>query len=210
MDARTAIRECGKNLIEQGLTWGNSGNISARIGEEDFLITAGGTSLGTLQDEDIVRCRINDDSYSGERSPSMETGLHREIYRACPDARAVIHSQPLYSTIAACSNIIIRTDFLPEAMAYLDNIQRVPYHHAGSRELAEATAALAGDSQVLLLANHGVVCWAGSLKEALIITRTLEFCCQLLIVSRGSGLDFNYLGEDTIADFRKHLGNIGR
>ncbi len=210
MDAGTAIRECGRNLVEQGLTWGNSGNISARIDSGAFMVTAGGTSLGTLQDKDIIRCGIEDESYSGDRYPSMETGLHREIYRACSNARAVIHSQPLYSTIAACSSLIIRTDFLPEAMAYLDTVQRVPYHHAGSRELAKATATLAADSRVLLLSNHGVVCWGDSLEEALIITQTLEFCCQLLIVSQGSGLDFNYLGEDTTADFRQHLGRIGR
>ncbi len=204
------LKKCGSTLVEQGLTWGHSGNISARIEPDSFLVSAGGTDLGVLGDEDFIRCQIENESFEGDGMPSMETGFHRGIYRNCEKAKAIIHSQPFYSTVAACSDMPIRTDFLPEAMAYLERIERVPYYHAGSSELAEATARQARNSQVLLLNNHGIVCWGSSLEETLLLTQTLEFCCRLLIVSRNSGLDFNYLGKDTIDDFRRHLRKIGR
>ncbi len=210
MQAIEELKRCGQTLIEQGLTWGHSGNISARIEPDVFIISAGGTNLGNLQNEEIIRCQIGKEACEGTVRPSMETGLHRGIYRNCREAKAIIHSQPFYSTVVACSDMPIRTDFLPETMAYLEKIERVPYHHAGSRELAEATAGLARNSRVILLNNHGVVCWGNSLDEALLLTQTLEFCCRLLVVSKSSGLDFNYLGEETIKDFRSHLRNIGR
>ncbi len=210
MQAKEELKRCGQTLIEQGLTWGKSGNISTRIEPDIFIISAGGTNLGDLRDEDIIRCEIGKEACEGTGKPSMETGMHRGIYRNCKEAKAIIHSQPLYSTVIACSGMPIRTDFLPEAMAHLERIERVPYHHAGSRELAADAAELAASAKVLLLENHGVICWGTSLDEALLLTRTLEFCCQLLVVSQGSGLNFNYLGKETTEDFRRHLREIGR
>jgi len=207
---REELRRCGRLLAERGLVWGRSGNISARIEPNTFLISTGGSELGSLQDDDLILCRVDKDSCEGVKRPSMELWLHRGIYRSCSDAMAIIHSQPLYSTLVSCSDIAVRTDFLPEAMAYLGDVARVPYHHAGSRELAKATAAKAEESQVLLLENHGVVCWDSSLDEALLKTETLDFVCRLLVLSRASGLALNLLGEDVAADFLRHLRNIDR
>lgn len=210
MESVEAIVACGRTLIEESLTWGHSGNISVRIEPGVFLITAGGTDLGKLDKWSIIRCRVDDGSWDGPRKPSMETELHRGIYQACPQANAVIHSQPPYSTLAACTDLAIRTDFLPEAMAYLGKIERVPYFHAGSMELAQATARQARNSNVLILENHGIVCWERTLDQALLLTRTLEFCCELIITAGSSGLDLHYLGEDTMEDFHRHLRSIGR
>jgi ribulose-5-phosphate 4-epimerase/fuculose-1-phosphate aldolase len=207
---RKEMRRCGQLLVERGLVWGRSGNISARADSDAFLISAGGSELGSLQDDDLILCRVDKDTCEGVKHPSMESQLHREIYRSCSDAVAIIHSQPFYSTLVSCSDIAVRTDFLPEAMTYLGDVARVSYHHAGSRELAQATAAKTRESQVLLLENHGVVCWGSSLDEALLRTEALDFVCRLLVLSRASGLALNFLGEDVAADFLRHLRDIGR
>ena len=204
------LKKYGRTLIEKGLTWGQSGNISAKVEENLFVISAGGTDLGALRDEDLIHCKIDCAEWKGLNPPSMETGFHRGIYRTCEDAGVVIHSQPFYSTLVACSDMEIRTDFLPEAMAYLDRIERVPYHHAGSRELAEAITARASTAQVLILNNHGIVCWGSSLNEALLLTQTLEFCCRLLVTSRNNSISFNYLGQDVAENFHHHLRKLGR
>jgi len=210
MQAREDLIDCGRHLVELGLVWGHSGNISLKTEPNGFIISATGTNLGHLGDEDLVLCRIDRDAWEGSRRPSMETGLHRGIYHACKDAGAVIHSQPFYSTLAACSGLDIRTDCLPEAMAYLGQVERVPYHHAGSSQLAETVAAKAQSSRVLLLNNHGVVCWGSSLDECLLLTETLELLCRLLITSRAAGIPINYLGRETTEDFIRHLKSIGR
>lgn len=208
--AQESLKKCGRFLIERGLVWGHSGNISIKIEPDAFLISAGGTDLGQLHDEDLILCQIEKDSWQGVREPSMETGLHRGIYRACADATSVIHSQPFYSTLVTCSSIDIHTDCLPEAMAYLGEVARVPYHHAGSRELAKATSEMASSSRSLLLENHGVVCWGTSLDEAQLMTEALEFLCRLMVVSHTASIDLNYLGHNTMRDFIQHLQNIKR
>lgn len=206
---RDELRRCGRLLCDRGLVWGHSGNISARLAPNAFLISAAGTDLGALDEDDFVRCEIDRDSCRGDRRPSIEAGMHRGIYAACERAAAVIHSQPFYSTLVACSDIDVRTDLLPEAMAYLRAVGRVPYHHAGSRELAEAVASKACQSRALLLANHGVICWGTSLSDALLKTETLEFLCRLLVEARGSGLTLNYVGQDAVEDFLRHLRQTG-
>lgn len=194
--------------FERGLVWGRSGNVSARVGEDAFLISASGSELGALNDDDLVLCRLDSEAWEGSKRPSIETGLHRGIYRAREEAMAVLHSQPLYSTLIACSDIALRADLFPEAMAYLGKVERAPYYHAGSRELAEAAATKARDSQALLLENHGVVCWGSSLDEVLLKTETLELLCRLVIVARTSGINLRYLGEKAMEDFIRHLQGI--
>ncbi|MFC1906041.1 class II aldolase/adducin family protein [Chloroflexota bacterium] len=200
----------GQALSQRGLVWGHSGNISARADDDTFLISAGGSDLGLLLDDDFVDCRIDSDAYEGLRQPSMEVGLHRGIYRSCADAKAVIHSQPFYSTMVACTNIEIKTDLLPEAMVYLGDVARVPYHHAGSDELAQAVAVKAFDSRILLLANHGVVCWGDSLGQAFLATETLELLCRMIVAAHNGTIEMNYLGGNMMQDFKEHLKRLGR
>ena len=209
METREDLRRCGRTLCERGLVWGRSGNISARAESNRFFISAAGANLGALRDEDLVVCRTDSDSWEGDRRPSIETNMHRGIYQACEQAQAVIHSQPFYSTLVACSDLAVRTDLFPEAMAYLGEVGRVPYHHAGSLELAEAAAQKAPSCRVMLLENHGVLCWGSSLDGVLLRTETLEFLCRLLAVSQAGGVAMNFLGDAVVDDFTRYLRGTG-
>lgn len=208
---RQELERCGRGLLAKGLVWGRSGNISARLEPNAFLISAAGADLGALGNNDYVRCSVDPEVWQGEQRPSIETGMHRRIYAACGKAAAVIHSQPFYSTFVACSDAKdLRTDLLPETMAYLGRIERVPYRHPGSQELAEAVASKVGSSRVLLLANHGVICWGASLDEALIATETLEYLCRLVVTAQATGQTLSYLGAPVVEDFARHLRQLGR
>ncbi|MCX5999577.1 MAG: class II aldolase/adducin family protein [Chloroflexi bacterium] len=210
MPSAEDLRRCGQSLYEKRLVWGTSGNISARTSPNEFLISATGSLLGFLGEEDIVACGVDEGRCQGPKPPSIEKELHRRVYQSCGDAVAVIHSHPFYSTLVACSGIEVRTDILPETMLHLRAVERVPYRHAGSDELAQLVAERACSSRVLLLENHGVVCWGRSLEEALIETETMEVLSRLLIVSRSCGVSLKYLGEGVALEFIRHLESIGK
>lgn len=197
----------GQAMLQRSLIWGSSGNISSRADMSTFIISASGADLGLLLDDDLVTCKIDKKSYEGLRQPSMEAGLHRSIYRDIKEANAVIHSQPFYTTLIACCQIEVKTDLLPETMAYLKGITRVPYHHAGSPELADAVSKAAAESRVLILNNHGAVCWGSSLREAFIATETLELLCRMTVAARSSGMELNYLSRDVMNDFISGLSD---
>ena len=190
------MQAAGKYLLAHGLTWGTSGNVSVRLGAEAFLVTASGTDLGSLGPDDFVVCPLDGSSAaenggkapgSHGRRPSKETPMHRAIYALRPEAGAVLHASPFYSTLAACSGLEVPRDWFVEAFYYLERVARVPYHHPGSQALAEAVGAAAAEANVLLLENHGALVYDTTLREALAGLETLEVACRMALAVQGAG-----------------------
>ncbi|MDH4028800.1 MAG: class II aldolase/adducin family protein, partial [Nitrospirota bacterium] len=177
-----------KRSFSLGLVRGTGGNMSVRLDAESFFITATGRSLGDMTARDIVLCRTDKDSDC--KNASMEWMLHSRIYRSRKDVNAVFHSQPPYSTLVACAkDRKIKTRLIPEAVAFLEHIAVVPYHHAGSIELAEKCADAAKKADVLLLVNHGLVTTGPGIEDAVSRTLTFEFLCRLNVLSRTADME---------------------
>jgi 3-dehydro-4-phosphotetronate decarboxylase len=212
-DARTQLQAAGRYMIEHGLTWGNAGNISARIAPNQALITASSTRLGELQDDDLVAFGFSNEEEPNvgaslvparsTRKPSKEVPMHRAVYEARPDINAVLHGAPFYSTLVACTAITIPADWFVEAMYYLERIARVPYHHPGSEELGDAVRAQAAKANV---DNHGVLVYDTNVQEALMALHTLELTCQMLVTARAANLPIQPLAPNTVTDFLERSG----
>ncbi len=102
--AQTMIRDA-RCFYEHGWLLGTSGNLSVRLADEAFLITASGRDKGRLTPEDFLACGLEAASEETQPEvglrPSAETAIHRVIYRHLPDAGAVYHVHEPYS--AFCS-----------------------------------------------------------------------------------------------------------
>ncbi|HAV43579.1 TPA: class II aldolase family protein [bacterium] len=199
--------EYSQLVYRLGLVWGTSGNMSLRLNKDRFIITASGASLGDLTDSDIVECSldIEEEPYN-RKMPSMEFRMHREIYRVKEEVSAILHAQPPFSTLVACSSDIeLEQDILPESIAYLNKIQRVPYHHPGSMELAEEVTKQSLQADALLLENHGVICTGSSLKEVINKTETLEFLARLTVTAWGNRIALKVLPKDVADNFKQTL-----
>lgn len=200
------LSEYGRLCVERRLVVGSAGNISLRLTDGEFIISRRGARLDRLTPRDFVRCTLHDEMWIGEAQPSTETPMHRAIYRVRPEAHAVLHSSAFYTTLVACSDIELRTDLVPESMAYLDRIGRVPYFHPGTAELARAAQDQALDGRnVILLENHGLLVWAGSLDEALLLSEMMEHFCQLLVFGRlgRETFELRWLGTEVQKDFER-------
>ena len=106
-DVRRDLQAVGRQMVDLGLAWGNAGNISARTDADRFLITATGTRLGELADDDFAECSLQG-VVTGERKPSKEVPMHRAVYEVRPEINVILHASPFYSTLIACSQIEIR------------------------------------------------------------------------------------------------------
>jgi L-fuculose-phosphate aldolase len=204
-EVRSQLRAVGRFLLECDLAWGNAGNLSARIGSDRYLITASGTRLGELAEEDFVECSFKG-PLAAHRKPSKETPMHRAVYEERPEIGAVLHSSPFYSTLVACADIPVPADLFVEDMYYLERVERVSYFHPGSHELGEAVRAKARLANILLLENHGVLVYDVSVQEALMGMQTLEMVCRMTITARSAGLKLQSLPASTVADFLEHSG----
>lgn len=192
-------------MVAEGLTWGNAGNLSARVDGERFLVSAGGAPLGTLEEGDLV-LYPGAAPGAGARRPSKEVPMHRAVYAARPEVGAVLHGAPFYSTLLACaaplppSELPLSTLFV-EAMYYLERTARVPYHHPGSEALGAAVGERAQEANVLLLDHHGVLVFDTSVAEALMALQALEFACRLVVTARSAGLPLAGLPPATVQQF---------
>jgi 3-dehydro-4-phosphotetronate decarboxylase len=204
-EARTGLQTAGRFMLDHDLAWGNAGNISVRLDSDRYLITASGTRLGELADDDFVECSF-DGSSSGGRKPSKETPMHRAIYEQRPEIGAVLHASPFYSTLVACADIQIPADLFIEDMYYLERVEHVSYFHAGSPELGEAVRAKAPQANILFLDNHGVLVYDTSIQEALMGLQTLEFVCRMVISARSAGLELRSLPASRVTDFLENSG----
>ena len=91
-EAEEKILSSCLRLVETGLIARTWGNISARLSDEEFLITPSGRAYETLTPEELVVVKIKDHSYEGEIKPSSEKGMHAELYKLRPECDFIVHT----------------------------------------------------------------------------------------------------------------------
>lgn len=161
------IIDTGNNIYNKNLISGKSGNISSRINAASgdiIAITPTLKSLAGLKAEDIVLIDL-DGNILSDGKPSSEVNMHLEIYKKRDDVKAIVHTHSPYATGFAFSDKKIKRleGFGEIKKPYLPSIE---YEKPGSSELAESASKGIGDSDVLVLKNHGVICVGENLKEA--------------------------------------------
>jgi ribulose-5-phosphate 4-epimerase/fuculose-1-phosphate aldolase len=205
-EIRKELQQVGKYMMDNELAWGNAGNISARSASDSCLITASGTYLGELGENDFVDCTFHADLSSYDRKPSKEMPMHSAVYEDRPEINAILHASPFYSTLVSCSDIEAASNLFVESMYYLERVQRVEYFHPGSLQLGEAVREKASSANILLLENHGVLVYDTSIKEARMALQTLEMVCRMVITAKSAGVSLNTLSDQTVQDFLFHSG----
>lgn len=201
MNLKQQLSQAGRYLLEHELAWGTSGNMSARIDEEHMLITASGTFMGDLNEDDFVITHIPTGTYEGTRKASKETPFHTGIYRRRPDVGAILHSSPFYSTLIACSDTPLLSELFIETMYYLEHIAYVDYYHPGTRELGDAIAEQAEKANVIIMRNHGVVVFDDLLTEAAMRLETLEMASRMMIQAQAAGIKLNRIPDQVVQSF---------
>ena len=180
--ARELVIEAGLRLVEEKLIARTWGNISARVSEEEFIITPSGMAYETLKPEDLVKVRIDDLSYEGTIKPSSEKGIHAESYRQRKDVDFIIHTHQFYaSAIAAeCRS----TGVAPCAK----------YALPGTKKMVKCISAVLKqnpDDKVFLMARHGTLILGADLSETFERAEKLEADAEALFrtrVAAGVGL----------------------
>ena len=77
-EARRLVAEAGRILLGEHLVARTWGNISARISEDEIIVTPSGRAYDTLKEEDLVKVNVHDLSYVGTMTPTSEKGMHAD------------------------------------------------------------------------------------------------------------------------------------
>jgi L-fuculose-phosphate aldolase len=199
----------GRKLWERQYVDGNGGNITVRISPDFVLCTPTLCSKGDLQIEDIGLVDMSGNQICGVRSRTSEILLHLEIYKLVPRARAVIHCHPAYATAHAVAGVSPPPNLIPEQEVFVGPVAISPYETPGSPAFAETILPYAKKHNTILLANHGIVCWADTATHAEWFVEVVETYCKTVMLARQLNPRLNEIPFDKIADLlelKKRLG----
>jgi L-fuculose-phosphate aldolase len=187
-----------KEMVEYDLVVGSSGNASMRVGDH-VLITPSSVQYTAMMAENIMVLDLEGNVVEGELNPSVESPTHLEIYRHREDARAVVHSHSIYTTALALLHIPL-PPVLDEVVPKLGGEIRVTsYAMPGTKELAKNVVEAMDMRSAVLIANHGAVCCAKTIRKAMEKAILLERTCKIYLLAKQIG-DPIHLPEDVVED----------
>jgi L-fuculose-phosphate aldolase len=161
----------GKLLFDRHLISGWGGNLSCRIGENEFLITGRHAPLGFLTTEDLVRIDGSGRSLNGEHLASSETPLHLAVY-AATGTNVIVHVHP--PMILAFS--LTHDHFVPVSFAEKYTIGEVPIIAQDTPTVTkpERLAEELKYRPVGIIKGHGTIAIGKNFQEAFLFTDLLE------------------------------------
>jgi len=212
MPDRDALLAACRLLDAAGFMPQKSGNLSLRR-PGGFVITPSGLPYGAMTPADLVEC-ASDGTPRGAGRPSSEWRLHAAIYRARPDAQAVVHTHSPRATALACARRGIPPIHYMITLAGAEGRYGIPCAaHAtfGTEALAEAcVAALGTELRATLLANHGVVAIGATLDSAVALGREVENLAGQYLDLLAARLEPVPLDAGDLAEAAAQLKGYGR
>jgi L-fuculose-phosphate aldolase len=181
--AANEIAAVGRKLWQRQYVDGNGGNISCRVGGGLVLCTPTLVSKGDLRPEDLCLVDLGGKQIAGTRACTSEILMHLAIYRAVPEAKAIVHSHPPHATAYAITGRIPANRVIPEYEVFVGQVALARYETPGTRAFAESVLPHVRSHNTVLLANHGVVCWADSVTRAEWCTEIVDTYCWMLTLA---------------------------
>ncbi len=203
------ICSVGKKLWMRQFVDGNGGNISYRIGPNEVLCTPTLVSKYDLTPEDIALTDLDGVQAAGNRPRTSELLLHLEIYKAVPEAKAVVHCHPPHATAYAITGRVPPNLIIPEFEVFVGKVAISPYETPGTKAFAETVLPYVKQHNTVLLSNHGIVCWADTVTHAEWYAEVLETYCWTLMLASQLGAPISQISEQHGSDLlaiKKKLG----
>lgn len=212
-DVRIDLAACYRLIDLFGMADGILNHISARVpGTEDhFLINP----FGLMYEEITASCLIKVDidgnviANPDERYAVNIAGyvIHSAIHEARPDAGCVLHTH----TAAGMAVSALECGLLPLNQTAMRFSSEVAYHDfEGVAVSLEERARLArdlGDSDVMILRNHGLIAIGRTVAEAFVNMQRLEKACVAQLLTLSAGSPIRYPSESIINHTYQQLRN---
>jgi ribulose-5-phosphate 4-epimerase/fuculose-1-phosphate aldolase len=189
-----AIVAAGRRLGARGLIAATEGNLSVRLGDR-ILVTPSGRRKDELTADDLLLVPAAPDAEPfdpdrPDRRPTSDLRIHRAIYAARPDVRAIAHAHLPASLALTIAGVIPDPAALPETRLLLPRLPFLRFLDPGSPELAAAIADAFSDdlepaAPAVLLERHGAVAIGPSVGAAVDRLELVDLLCR---VWRGSRL----------------------
>ncbi len=203
------ICNVGRKLWQRQYVDGNGGNISYRIGPNAVICTPTLMSKADLRPQDLCMVDLRGNQLAGGRPRTSEILMHLEIYKEVPEAKGVVHCHPAHATAYAITGRVPPTCVIPEYEVFIGKVALSPYETPGTPEFARTVIPFVKHHNTVLLANHGIVCWADTVTHAEWYAEVVDTYCWTLMLAQQLGTPLSHITNDKAADLlaiKKKLG----
>ena len=180
---RAEIIQTCRLMQEMGYFIGTWGNVSMRVGPH-ILLTPSRVDYDSMVPEDIVVIDMNGKQAEGERIPTSEKEVHRQIYLVREDVGAVIHAHT-QKAMAISATVLREVPCVVEEMSQLlGGAIPLTKEYVPAEEhmrLGLAAAEAIGDKNGVILRNHGPVSCGKDMKEAILSAKIIEKSCGIYL-----------------------------
>jgi|SRR5579875_687983 len=192
-DLRASVVEASQVLFANGvMSHAGHANLSARVDAHTMLLTTGG-HVRHLTPSDLALVRTDGTVLEGElHAVNAEiVHMHGEVYRAKKDVGGIIHTHSPALLGFAVANRPLRCTY--EAMARFGQdteVPVVPWAPRGSeRSVGGIVEAITKhpQTQAVLLGNHGVLVFTGTVLRAAMLLSALEEAAEAELAAEGLG-----------------------
>jgi L-fuculose-phosphate aldolase len=208
-EIKKEICAVGRKLWMRQFVDGNGGNISYRIGPNEVICTPTLVSKFDLTPEVLSLVDLDGKQVAGTQPRTSEIFLHLEIYKEVPEAKSVVHCHPPHATAYAITGRVPPNLIVPEFEVFVGKVAISPYKTPGSVEFAQTVIPYVKQHNTVLLANHGIVCWADTVTHAEWYAEVLETYCWTLMLAAQLGVPISHISEQQGSDLlaiKKKLG----
>lgn len=179
-DPRMGLIQTLQRLRADGYNDAATGNASVREGEHFWITPSSAVREATVA-EDLITCSLDAPLPEGA---SLDTPIHREVYRRQPEVGAVLHSHGPHSVAVSFAG----RDFEPpdfEGARLLGNVPVLRVAPDAHQEQAPAKVAEALSAYpVCIIAGHGVYACGPTIRDAYRWTMTLELSARIFVIAR--------------------------
>ena len=189
-----------------------AGNISVKVGPNEYYCTPTGVSKGYMTPDMIIRVDGEGRKLEGKLNPSSEFKMHLRVYRERPDVNAVVHAHPPTATAFAVCNIPLEQNLLPEAILTVGSVPVCVYGCPSTDEIPDSLMPYLQSHDAFLLQNHGALAVGNTLTKAFFVMDEVEYFAKVSLLARQVGNPQELPCEELekLMDLRKKFGLPGK
>nr|WP_137818063.1 class II aldolase/adducin family protein [Pseudomonas sp. 2FG] len=188
-------------------------HISAKVpGSEDFLINPFGLMFHEITASSLVKVdlggvKLMDSPY--EINPAGYT-IHSAVHEVRHDVACVLHTH----TAAGIAVSAQKQGLLPLSQQSLFVLSSLSYHGyegvaLNHEEKARLQADL-GESNFMILPNHGLLTCSSSIADAFLMMFTLQRACEVQVMAQSGGVELIHIPQPILAGAKAMVAGVMR